>query len=41
VQLTAEKEILMVFASLVHFCAIYRKLFLHHSYTMLPMYTSQ
>jgi len=37
----AEQEILAVCASLVHCCAARRTLLLHHSYTMLPMYSSQ
>jgi len=42
VQLIAEKEILIVVASLaVHCCAIKKNVLLHHSYTMLPMYSSQ
>jgi len=43
VQLIAEKEILIAVATLVvHCCAILRRTFLlHHSYTMLPMCSSQ
>jgi len=32
---------LVVVASLVQCCAIYKKLLLHHSYMMLPVYSSQ
>jgi len=38
VQLIVEKEILIVVASLVQ---LRSTLLLHHSYTMLPMYSSQ
>ena len=40
-QLTAEKEKLIVVASLVHCVQIRRMLLLHHSYAILPMCSSQ
>jgi len=39
VQLRAEKEILIVVATLVHCCAI-KNVIVHHSYTTLPMNSS-
>jgi len=40
-QLIDEREILTVVSPLVGYCFIRRTLLMHHSYAMLPMYSSQ